>query len=755
MYRCMAEYMLITYDDGTSLWGHAFQSNALQRELFNTPRGGHPMPEYPGFTTLVPTSDPAQALRSAIDMMLAITDQGEGGGESLRAAVRSFRAAAGHGDDEVKPVYRSSDKALKLDYPSYDADGKPVASADAAARHVADGEDHYARFKSLHAEIGDVVTWGAWHQEHGPWTAADLLTGGAMPPSRIPSADDVAGALNRLKEKDGDGSVHRQLSQVAAGSLYGVTRVLNAFWSDPSAGFPFPAMGGTGDRMALCWAVLGRGPSLRGGIEPAPPAPYHHACQGLDLTQPGAGGMPANATFHTCIGSNQCKGQGGCGFVQTLGGGGSCGGGGGGSVSGGKTIDAHLAAQGTPSTLYSPPADNACGGFGGCSVPISASQLYPKSGVMQLFDIVAEGDPKVATIPFTKGDPVYETAWKAYIAVLSARHVDPLPPQPPADDSAPRVPALHVSRASERCPRPVSACRTSASASACGTATFTTSCSTRPRSGGSRSSARTSWMTTASRATCSRRWRAICRSSCTGSPCPSDRSIRSTWSISRGSARSPAGSTRRGSRITCAGRAPAGTIPTILMPLPLTEEALDHVAERVLRVQDFLGRPVVLENPSTYLELAASTIPEWEFLAELTARTGAGILLDVNNVFVSSYNLGLDPEEYLRGLPPDRVVQIHVAGPTAYDGYLVDTHDHPVPTEVWRLYRLAQELTGGVSTLLEWDAAIPPYPDLVAELDKARAALAGELPEVPLTGPVRADAHANPFSRGVIHDLVR
>jgi uncharacterized protein (UPF0276 family) len=192
-----------------------------------------------------------------------------------------------------------------------------------------------------------------------------------------------------------------------------------------------------------------------------------------------------------------------------------------------------------------------------------------------------------------------------------------------------------------------------------------------------------------------------------------------------------------------------------LMPLPLTEEALDHVAERVLRVQDFLGRPLVLENPSAYLELAASTIPEWEFLSELTARTGAGILLDVNNVFVSSCNLGFDPEEYLRGLPPDRVVQIHVAGPTAYDRYLVDTHDHPVPTEVWRLYRLAQDLTGGVSTLLEWDAAIPPYPDLVAELDKARAALAGDLPEAPLTGPVCADAHANPFSRGVIHDLVR
>ncbi len=190
-----------------------------------------------------------------------------------------------------------------------------------------------------------------------------------------------------------------------------------------------------------------------------------------------------------------------------------------------------------------------------------------------------------------------------------------------------------------------------------------------------------------------------------------------------------------------------------LMPLPLTEEALDHVAERVLRVEDFLGRPLVLENPSTYVEYVASTIPEWEFLAALSERTGCGLLLDVNNVFVSSFNHGFDPERYIEGLPPDRIVQIHIAGPTSFDRYLVDTHDHPVPTQVFRLYRLAQERTGGVSTLLEWDAAIPAYPDLVAELDKARAVLADprELPDVPLSGPVRDDT---PMTHGAIHDLV-
>src|SRR5262249_27441527 len=191
-----------------------------------------------------------------------------------------------------------------------------------------------------------------------------------------------------------------------------------------------------------------------------------------------------------------------------------------------------------------------------------------------------------------------------------------------------------------------------------------------------------------------------------------------------------------------------------LLPLPLTEEALRHVSERVSRVQDLLRRPLVIENPSTYVEYAASVIPEWEFLSALSERTGCGLLLDVNNVFVSSVNHGFDPERYIKGLPPDRVVQIHLARPTDHGDYLVDTHDHPVPTPVWRLYRLAKELTTGVSTLLEWDARIPSYPELCAELDKAQAVLLGELPDVPLSGPVKAGVHANPSPMGLIHDLV-
>lgn len=182
-----------------------------------------------------------------------------------------------------------------------------------------------------------------------------------------------------------------------------------------------------------------------------------------------------------------------------------------------------------------------------------------------------------------------------------------------------------------------------------------------------------------------------------------------------------------------------------LLPMPLTEESLAHVAARVEEVQEFLGRPLVLENPSTYLEFKRSTIPEWEFLSELARRTGCGILLDVNNVYVSAYNHGFDAEHYIRSLPADRIMQIHLAGPSDCGSYLVDTHDRPVPAAVWRLYKLAQERTGGVSTLLEWDANIPEFPQLVAELQKANGALAGVIDDAPLASLTAGEAVSNPL----------
>jgi uncharacterized protein len=157
-----------------------------------------------------------------------------------------------------------------------------------------------------------------------------------------------------------------------------------------------------------------------------------------------------------------------------------------------------------------------------------------------------------------------------------------------------------------------------------------------------------------------------------------------------------------------------------LLPLPLTEECLDHVAARVHTVQDFLGRQIVLENPSTYVEFEVSAMPEWEFLGRLAETTDCALLLDVNNVYVSAYNHGLDPVAYIEGIPPERVAYVHLAGPSDHGTFLLDSHDHPVVDDVWPLYDLAQERTGGVATLLEWDADIPAFPDLVSELDRAR-----------------------------------
>jgi uncharacterized protein (UPF0276 family) len=157
-----------------------------------------------------------------------------------------------------------------------------------------------------------------------------------------------------------------------------------------------------------------------------------------------------------------------------------------------------------------------------------------------------------------------------------------------------------------------------------------------------------------------------------------------------------------------------------LLPLPYTEEALDHVAERVMRVQDCLGRRLVLENVSSYVTYAASELNEWDFIAELTRRADCDILLDVNNVYVSAFNHEFDPRAFLRAMPRERVRQFHLAGHLNKGTHIIDTHDHPIIGDVWDLYAEAVRLFPGVPTMIERDADIPPYLDLVAELDIAR-----------------------------------
>lgn len=164
-----------------------------------------------------------------------------------------------------------------------------------------------------------------------------------------------------------------------------------------------------------------------------------------------------------------------------------------------------------------------------------------------------------------------------------------------------------------------------------------------------------------------------------------------------------------------------------LAPLPYTEEALDHVVEHVDRAQDVLDRRLLIENPSSYLEYRHSTLPEWEFLAEAARRSGAGILLDVNNVYVSCRNHGWDPSRYLGSIPGELVGEFHLAGHTrkrfADGDILIDTHDQPVCEAVWDLYAEALALFGPRPTLIERDANLPPLAKLLDEAGRAQRLL--------------------------------
>jgi hypothetical protein len=167
-----------------------------------------------------------------------------------------------------------------------------------------------------------------------------------------------------------------------------------------------------------------------------------------------------------------------------------------------------------------------------------------------------------------------------------------------------------------------------------------------------------------------------------------------------------------------------------LLPMPYTHAALHHLAARISAVQEFLGRRILVENVSSYLEFDGAEMTEWDFLAQLARRAGCGILLDVNNIYVSAENHGFPAHNYLRGIPAELVGEVHLAGHTAVDGILIDTHSAPVTDAVWTLYREALRLLGPKPTLIEWDADLPTLDRLVAEARtadrEAASVMAGE-----------------------------
>jgi hypothetical protein len=444
MYQCYYDYLNLKYDDGSTLWEVVFNPKAVQNDLFNSFTPGHPMREFMGFETTIALTYPEIALAQMVQMMDAITDQGEG---SLINKTASVLKA-------VEPRYQPSDPALMSDYPSYSDTGVLLPSADAAARSVNDVKDHYERFAEVKALLPEVVTWPQWLKGGRTWTGKDLEGPDydASNPYNLPTPDAVAGALNALSAPDQKAQSKDLLSRAVIGAIHGVTSVLNSYWTPPAGEaaplFPFPSMTGSGDRMSTCWAILGEAPDLSLGL-PAPAAGVlYHACQGLDLNTGGGNSCAQVEIFHSCRGSNLCRGQGGCGFVQPTTGGGNCG-----SAVATRAPAKDLAVSssvkagcGLPpadATLYSAPTDNKCGGFGGCAAPISASQVFPRNGTMQLFDFVKDSgaaDYHSVAIPgpdgqiaFGYGELVHDVAYRAFSEVMKVRGKT-APPNPPADN---------------------------------------------------------------------------------------------------------------------------------------------------------------------------------------------------------------------------------------------------------------------------------------------------------------------------------
>lgn len=457
MYQLIWDYLGITYDDNTTLFEKVYSPGALQQDVFNASSPGHPYREYQGFETTIDGWVPEKAKEVVFKLISAITDQGEGSGIKRTIAKSAFGLQA------VQPDYQASELALETNYPSFTDAGKQAPSSHAYARVDNDKKDHYERFLDIRADLesNKIVTWPTWHKTSGgKWKAEDLKTPdydkNKYP---LPKAEDIAGALNRLNDPSGTGNPndpkrlanYKQFCEIATGAIAGITSVLDNYWKSSSVGFPFPSMGGSGDRLMMCWAVFGQVPDLSVPVQQKQKKALYHACQGIDYTDAKIDNHCASAEiYHNCRGSNSCKGEGGCGFVQQVGESKSCGS----SVMSLKNAGPLCGGPKPPQPMYSAPSDNLCASFGGCAVPISASQIYPVisqtggrqivSGIMELNDFVKQSDGSYSTVPlpagenmitFNTGELVHDIAWNSYVAVLASRNPPvPAPEKPVTSD---------------------------------------------------------------------------------------------------------------------------------------------------------------------------------------------------------------------------------------------------------------------------------------------------------------------------------
>ncbi|HEU4712475.1 MAG TPA: ferritin-like domain-containing protein [Pyrinomonadaceae bacterium] len=447
LYKCLWEYLDIEYKDHTRLFDYVFNRGSLERDLFNAMSAKH-KPEYPKMRAMATGEiDSGWAKANVLDMINAITDQGEGSGiaEEIRARLHKKGMLEYH---PVKEQFQPDEAALNYDYPNYtDTGAQDNPSGNTVARSNNASVDHHDRFLAIKEllETGKVVTWDQWHASGNKWTP-DMLktTGYDQNKWPLPKAEDIAGALNTLKE---DASNYELFSKAAVGSIAGITRLLSNFWTNETASFPFPSMYGSGDRVSICWAVFGKYPDITEGIAQKVPGKLYHACQGMELPSstpvvcggPGPGKeLPDVAVFHSCRGSNTCKAEGGCGFVQEVG-----------SQSiicGFKVMAENMHEPGMLEKtiiIYSAPSDNSCAAFGGCAVPISDSQLYPAPnplkptdpGKMEVNDFEGPNQTptKIGEMNYAYGQKVYDIAWEAYIQVLKHRGVTNLPNKPAPD----------------------------------------------------------------------------------------------------------------------------------------------------------------------------------------------------------------------------------------------------------------------------------------------------------------------------------
>lgn len=455
MYMCLWEYLSLTYTDGQSLWDKMYDPKGIQQDIFNGPPSS--APQYPKMSVKIDPTSNKHPLLQVMDMINGITDQGEGSGVvgmiQKRLNLQLLRS--------VQDQYQPSEENIATDYPSYSDTGTQLpTSADANARGGTNaGMDHFEIFQAVQQLIQkpDFLTWDMWHKTHKGWKAADLIKDQAdyeinlKNYPQLPTAEQIATAMNNLTPVGEPAweANYKLFSQIATGSITGMTTVLNDYWKKTGTNFPMPAMSGAGDRMSICWALFGKAPDLA----LAPPAKkantLYHACQGMALdpnTPVQEWGCASPTIYHTCIGSNECRSEGGCGFVQSTAGGGSCGG----SGCGGKSlrgVQAQATVSGVlcggptpPANTYGAPADNKCASFGGCAVPISASQMYPDpKGPMEFYDFVKQQDgtwksvPLSPTYKYQKGQLVHDVAWDAYTAVLKNRKQN-VPPKPEPND---------------------------------------------------------------------------------------------------------------------------------------------------------------------------------------------------------------------------------------------------------------------------------------------------------------------------------